>query len=182
MRRFANNFHFVTRENYWQIASRVTPKSLFTVTHTLFFISCEAYLPYWLQAQINPKCVQLCCSRVNSLVDLLLWCPSCTIEVLEWIINFISLFNGICDYLSILGLKLNYFSCSGPMGLGVILIGLLLSSTGEHAAKRECGYFCTASISESGLSYNPPNRRQAILWTSVDPIHWRILAALRKMI
>ena len=31
---------FVTRENYWQIASLVTQKSLFTVTHALFFISC----------------------------------------------------------------------------------------------------------------------------------------------
>ena len=32
---------FVTRENYWQIASLVTQKSLFTVTHALFFISNE---------------------------------------------------------------------------------------------------------------------------------------------
>ena len=30
---------FVTRENYWQIASLVTQKSLFTVTHALFFMS-----------------------------------------------------------------------------------------------------------------------------------------------
>ena len=30
---------FVTRENYWQIASLVTQKSLFTVTHALFLIS-----------------------------------------------------------------------------------------------------------------------------------------------
>ena len=30
---------FVTRENYWQIASLMTQKSLFTVTHALFFIS-----------------------------------------------------------------------------------------------------------------------------------------------
>ena len=30
---------FVTRENHWQIASLVTQKSLFTVTHALFFIS-----------------------------------------------------------------------------------------------------------------------------------------------
>ena len=29
----------VTRENHWQIASLMTPKSLFTVTHALFFIS-----------------------------------------------------------------------------------------------------------------------------------------------
>ena len=32
---------FVTRENYWQIASLVTQKSLFTVTNALFFISNE---------------------------------------------------------------------------------------------------------------------------------------------
>ena len=32
---------FVTRENYWQIASLVTQKSLFTVTHALFFISLQ---------------------------------------------------------------------------------------------------------------------------------------------
>ena len=31
----------VTRENYWQIASLVTQKSSFTVTHALFFISYE---------------------------------------------------------------------------------------------------------------------------------------------
>ena len=30
---------FVTRENLWQIAPLVTQKSLFTVTHALFFIS-----------------------------------------------------------------------------------------------------------------------------------------------
>ena len=29
---------FVTRENYWQIASLMTQKPLFTVTHALFFI------------------------------------------------------------------------------------------------------------------------------------------------
>ena len=40
VRRFANDFHyFVTRENHWQIASLVTQKPLFTVTHSLFFIS-----------------------------------------------------------------------------------------------------------------------------------------------
>ena len=32
---------FVTRENHWQIASLVTQKSLFTVTHALFFISYQ---------------------------------------------------------------------------------------------------------------------------------------------
>ena len=35
---------FVTRENYWQIASPVTQKKLFTVTHALCFISCELLL------------------------------------------------------------------------------------------------------------------------------------------
>ena len=29
---------------------------------------------------------------------------------------------------------------------------------------------------DNGLA---PNRRQAIIWTNVDPIHWRIYAALR---
>ena len=37
--RFANDFHSWLRENDWQIASLVTPKLLFTVTHPLFFIS-----------------------------------------------------------------------------------------------------------------------------------------------
>ena len=32
---------FVTRENYWQIASLVSQKSLFTVTHAFFFMSCS---------------------------------------------------------------------------------------------------------------------------------------------
>ena len=32
---------FVTRENHCRIAPLVTKKSLFTVTHTLFFISCK---------------------------------------------------------------------------------------------------------------------------------------------
>ena len=69
MRRFANDFHswlrhswkllanrltsdpkgdlpmIFTRENYWQIASRVTQKSLFTVTNALFFIS--PLLTHW---------------------------------------------------------------------------------------------------------------------------------------
>ena len=42
VRRFCEStamlFHFVTRENFWQIFSLVTQKSLFMVTHTLFFI------------------------------------------------------------------------------------------------------------------------------------------------
>ena len=32
------NRDFVTRENHWQIASLVTQKALFLVTHALFFI------------------------------------------------------------------------------------------------------------------------------------------------
>ena len=39
---------FVTREIYWQIASLVTPKSLFAVTHVSFFISTD-YRPGFLQ-------------------------------------------------------------------------------------------------------------------------------------
>ena len=37
---------FVTCENYWQITPLVTKKSLFTVTHALFFISCSKS-PIW---------------------------------------------------------------------------------------------------------------------------------------
>ena len=37
----------VTRENYWQIASLVTQKSLFTVTHALFYIFYIAQ-PQWI--------------------------------------------------------------------------------------------------------------------------------------
>ena len=33
---------FVTRENHWQITPLVTKKSLFTITHALFFILCES--------------------------------------------------------------------------------------------------------------------------------------------
>ena len=38
---------FVTRENYWQIASLVTQKSLFMVTHVLFFMGF--ILCHWTQ-------------------------------------------------------------------------------------------------------------------------------------
>ena len=38
MMRFATR-DFVTRESYWQIASLMTQKLLFTVTHALFYIS-----------------------------------------------------------------------------------------------------------------------------------------------
>ena len=41
---------------------------------------------------------------------------SCTVEVWEWISNFISLYNG-CNYLSMLGLKLINISKRGAMGL-----------------------------------------------------------------
>ena len=37
----------------------------------------------------------------------------CTVEVQEWISNFIPHYNG-CDYLSMLGLKLNHVSKRGP--------------------------------------------------------------------
>ena len=43
---------FVTRENHWQIASLVTQKSLFTVTHALFFILLRRHIVssrrYWI--------------------------------------------------------------------------------------------------------------------------------------
>ena len=35
------NRYFVTRENHWQIASLVTQKSIFTVTHALFIYNIE---------------------------------------------------------------------------------------------------------------------------------------------
>ena len=35
----------VTSENYWQIASRVTQKSLFTVTNVLFYILHAIFSP-----------------------------------------------------------------------------------------------------------------------------------------
>ena len=38
---------FVTRENYWQIASLVTQKSLFTATHASFFISWIRIVSFW---------------------------------------------------------------------------------------------------------------------------------------
>ena len=37
---------FVTRENHWQSGSLVTQKSLFTVTHALFFIYIDKYIIY----------------------------------------------------------------------------------------------------------------------------------------
>ena len=65
---------FVTRENYWQITSLVTQKSLFTVTHALFFISpkfvhrdanitkvcsqgCKYHQSLFTGMQISPKFV-----------------------------------------------------------------------------------------------------------------------------
>ena len=48
---------FVTRESYWQIASLVTQKSLFTVTNALFFISSlnmsRIYIGHMLFTQAN---------------------------------------------------------------------------------------------------------------------------------
>ena len=47
VRRFANDFHeWRSHEYHWQIASRVTPKSLFTVTNILF---------YFLHAVLCPR-------------------------------------------------------------------------------------------------------------------------------
>ena len=43
---------FVTPENHWQIASLVTQKSLFTVTHALFIITC---LSHQILTWINEK-------------------------------------------------------------------------------------------------------------------------------
>ena len=37
-----------------------------------------------------------------------------TLEVKEWISNFIPYFTGVCDYLSMLGLKLIHASKRGP--------------------------------------------------------------------
>ena len=39
----ANNIYFIFIGNHWQIASLVTQKSLFTVTHALFFIHFQFY-------------------------------------------------------------------------------------------------------------------------------------------
>ena len=69
---------FVTRENYWQIASLVTQKSLFTVTHASFFISyriqsldtnCEIALRWVLQNLTHKK---------SELVQVLPWCHQLT--------------------------------------------------------------------------------------------------------
>ena len=51
---FANDFQIVTRENYWQIASLVTQKSLFTVTHALFFIHPTSHTYVWIYV-VHPK-------------------------------------------------------------------------------------------------------------------------------
>ena len=40
-----NNDFWVTRENYWQIASRVIQKSLFTVTNVLFYFLHAIWCP-----------------------------------------------------------------------------------------------------------------------------------------
>ena len=46
-------------ENHLQIASRVTPKSLSTVTHALFFIS-------WVRAQVFSICHRICARCIVS--------------------------------------------------------------------------------------------------------------------
>ena len=60
VRRFANYFtrDFVTRENYWQIASLVTQKSLFTVTHALFFIAWIYHKTSLMVCQVTGWCRQ----------------------------------------------------------------------------------------------------------------------------
>ena len=45
---------FVTRENHRQIASLVTQKSLFTVTHALFFISSSVCVGVRLMVKFSP--------------------------------------------------------------------------------------------------------------------------------
>ena len=50
---------FVTRENHWQITPLVTKKSLFMVTHALFFIAFLGDLLGPLKPQTDPV-IQLC--------------------------------------------------------------------------------------------------------------------------
>ena len=53
VRRFANNFHdWRSHENHWQIASRVTQKSLFMVTNVLF---CFLHAIWCPEHSIPPK-------------------------------------------------------------------------------------------------------------------------------
>ena len=55
---------FVTRENHRQIASLVTQKSLFTVTHALFFISCHAMYIISIQVMNQFDLPDLICSKI----------------------------------------------------------------------------------------------------------------------
>ena len=44
-----------------------------------------------------------------------------------------------------------------------------------------CSYVSNLQQSTIGLDNGlTPNRRQAIIWTNADPIHWRIYAALGR--
>ena len=58
---------FVTRENYWQIASLVTQKSLFTVTHALFFISslCRLIWRHWTNKMLVRYMLPSVCLRLR---------------------------------------------------------------------------------------------------------------------
>ena len=60
--------HFVTRENYWQIASIVTPKSLFTVTHALFFISSRIK-PSRVRISLRTWYPILCAESLSVILD-----------------------------------------------------------------------------------------------------------------
>ena len=57
---------FVTRENHWQITSLVTKKSLFTVTHALFFISSTSQLVLPIDIE-NPYRLSNCLYRYISI-------------------------------------------------------------------------------------------------------------------
>ena len=95
VRRFANHFHewrshewkslanritsdpkiviFVTRENYWQIASLVTPKSLFTVTNVLFYFLHAIWCPWTHNSPKQLSNANFAIATKDSLSDLLLW-------------------------------------------------------------------------------------------------------------
>ena len=63
---------FFTRENYWQIASLVTQKSLFTVTHALFFISslCRCIWKYCASKMLVRYTLSSVCLRLNQFFQL----------------------------------------------------------------------------------------------------------------
>ena len=55
---------FVTRENHWQIASLVIQKSLFTVTHALFFISLFIH---WMYETCSAEVIWYATNRIEVL-------------------------------------------------------------------------------------------------------------------